>query len=478
VGNELWERDAWELADSVRAGEQSARELLDVALSRIEALDPGLNAVCHLDADGALAQAEAVDGRVDAGEDPGPFAGIPMGVKELAEVKGWPETHASLPYRDCVSAWDCVEVARLRAAGAVITAQTTSPEHGTVSFTNTPLHGVTRNPWNPDRTPGGSSGGSAAAVASGMFPACTGSDGGGSIRIPCSYSGLFGMKVTFGLLGTGPGPAPYPSLTSVHGPIVRSVRDAARYVDATAGPTFSDYTSLAKPPVPFEELLTSGEAVERLRGKRVAWTATLGHAATDPDVEKVVYEAATALVELAGLELVDIPVDLPRPGLSWGILSSLQTAAWHLDDVRDRLDELTEVHRSGMEMMANLRGSGVFKAIRRRHELLAAAAEVWSQVDVLLTPTTPTPAFEAEGRLAGEVAGHEVNLMGLSAVFTAPFNLTGQPAASIPVGSVDDLPVALQVVARRHEDELCFAAGALFEDARPWPKLAPMAREP
>ena len=474
---ELWEHDAWELADAIRAGDQSATQLVEVVLSRLARIDPELNAVCHLDADGARAHAADVDRRVGAGEDPGPFAGIPMGVKELAQVAGWPCTHASVPYRDQISDVDCAEVARLRDAGAVITAQTTSPEHGTVSFTNTPLHGITRNPWDRERTPGGSSGGSAASVAAGVFPACTGSDGGGSIRIPSSYSGLFGMKTTFGLLGAGPEPNNFPSLTSVHGPMVRSVRDAARYVDATAGPTFTDFTSLPKPPVPYEELLTTGEAVARLRGKRAAWSATLGYAVTDPEVEKRAHEAALALVDLAGLELLDIPVDLPKPGLAWGILSSLGTAAWHLDDVRDHFDELTDVHRAGMEMMDHLRGRGVFKAIRRRHELMTAAAEVWSQVDVLLTPTTPTTAFEAEGTLVGEVAGQQVNLMGLSAAFTAPFNMTGQPAASIPCGLVEGLPVALQVVARRHEDELCFAVGALLEDARPWPKFAPLAYE-
>ncbi|HEX6312644.1 MAG TPA: amidase, partial [Acidimicrobiia bacterium] len=329
----LWEREAWELADAVRAGEQSAEELLELSLRRLETHGGALNAVCHLDADAARARAAEVDRQVARGDDPGPFAGIPMGVKELAEVQGWPCTHASVPYRDAVADFDCVEVARLRDAGAVITAQTTSPEHGTVSFTNSPLHGVTRNPWDTARTPGGSSGGSAAVVAAGIFPACTGSDGGGSIRIPSSYSGLFGMKTTLGLLGTGPGPSNYPSLTSVHGPIVRSVRDAARYVDATAGPTVTDFISLPKPAVPFEEQLATGAAVDRLRGKRAAWSATLGYAVTDPEVEKRAHEAALALVDLAGLELVDIPVELPRPGLSWGILSSLGTAAWHLDDV-------------------------------------------------------------------------------------------------------------------------------------------------
>src|SRR6266511_3454643 len=299
---ELWSRDAWELADRVRAGELSARKLLEQSLARIERLNPKLNAVCFLDPDRAWSDAELVDKRVEAREDPGAFAGIPMGVKELAQVQGWPDTHASVPYADVVADFDCAEVARLRAAGAVLVGLTTAPEHGVVSYTASKLHGVTRNPWNLERTPGGSSGGSAAAVAAGLFPACTGSDGGGSIRIPSSYSGLFGMKTTFGLLGVGPEPFNY-SMTSVHGPIVRTVRDAARYLDATAGPTPTDPTSLPAPPVPFEDLVASGEASERLRGKRAAWTSTLGYAGTDPEVEKVAHDAAMTLVDEAGLEL-------------------------------------------------------------------------------------------------------------------------------------------------------------------------------
>jgi aspartyl-tRNA(Asn)/glutamyl-tRNA(Gln) amidotransferase subunit A len=475
---ELWEHDAWELADRVRAGDLSARNLLELSLARIERFDPKLNAVCFLDPDRAWADAERVDQRVAAGDDPGPFAGIPMGVKELAQVQGWPDTNASVPYAEAgaVAEFDCAEVARLRDAGAVLVGLTTAPEHGVVSYTASKLHGVTRNPWNLERTPGGSSGGSAASVAAGVFPACTGSDGGGSIRIPSSYSGLFGMKTTFGLLGAGPEPFNY-SMTSVHGPIVRTVRDAARYLDATAGPTPTDPTSLPAPPVPFEDLVASGEATERLRGKRAAWTSTLGYAGTDPEVEKVAHDAAMSLVAEAGLELVDVPVEMPKPGVAWGLLSSLNTAAFHLDFESQHLDELDEVHRAGVELMMNLRPSGLYKAIRRRHELMVASARIWSDVDVLLTPTTPTTAFRAEGTLSGTVAGREVNLMGLSAAFTAPFNMTGQPAASIPVGLVDGLPAALQVVAARHGDDLCLGAGALLERLRPWPKFAPLAYE-
>jgi aspartyl-tRNA(Asn)/glutamyl-tRNA(Gln) amidotransferase subunit A len=468
----LYERDAWELADDVRAGRLSARELLDVHLERIDRLDPELNAVWFRDDDGARRAAAEVDRRVAAGEDPGPLAGLPFGVKELTPVAGWPDTEASLLYADRVASADAREVTRVREAGAVFVGLTTASEFGGVSFTNTPLHGVTRNPWDPERTPGGSSGGSAAAVAAGMLPIASGSDGGGSIRIPAAYCGLFGWKPTFGRIGAGPGPY-NTSLQSVHGSMVRSVRDAARYVDVAGGPTPEDPTSLPLPAVPYEEQVVSGSAADALRGLRVAWSSTVGYAVTDPEVEKVVYEAALALVEDAGLELVDCPVELPRPGLTWSLLSSLDLAAFHLEAARDRLDLLTEVPRSGLELIMNLRTDGLLKAFRRRCEVLSTAGKVFEQVDLLLTPTTPAPAFAAEGTLVGEVAGQRVSLFGLSAAFTAPFNITGQPAASIPVGTVDGLPVALQVVARRHEDHLCLGAGDVVERARPWPKLAP-----
>jgi aspartyl-tRNA(Asn)/glutamyl-tRNA(Gln) amidotransferase subunit A len=472
----LWHWDAWELADAVRSGECSASEILDVHLDRIQRVDARLNSVCFLDVDAARERAAAVDAAVAAGEDPGALAGVPIGVKELASVEGWPETHASVVYADAVATRDDTEVARLRAAGAVLTGLTTASEHGTVSFTNTPLHGVTRNPWDLARTPGGSSGGSAAAVAAGLFPACTGGDGGGSIRIPSSYCGLFGMKTTFGLIGAGPGPFDM-SLNSVRGPVVRSVRDAARYLDAVMGPTATDPTSLPRPSRSFEQDVVVGAAAERLRGLRAAFVDSVGFAGALPSVMSVAADAAHALVDAAGIELVDLTVDLPAPGRSWGVLSSVNDMAWHLEATRDRLDEVTPVLRASYESVTNLRPDVLLEVIRRRHELLTAVAAVFEHVDLLLTPTTPTPAFEAEGRLRGEVAGREVTLFRLSAAFTAPFNLTGQPAASIPAGLVDGLPVGLQVVAPRHQDLACLGAGAVLEAIRPWPKLARFAFE-
>lgn len=471
---ELWERDAWELADGVRSGEWSAVDLVEQSLARIAARNGDLNAVCFLDEVGARTRAAEIDAGVARGEDPGPFAGVPVGVKELAKAEGFPDTHASVVFRDDIAPADCPEVAGLRGAGAVIAGLTTAPEFGIPSYTSTPLHGVTRNPWNLERTPGGSSGGSAAAVAAGLFPACTGSDGGGSIRIPSAYSGLPGMKPTFGRIGHGGMFDPFDTgLTSVSGPMVRSVRDAARYLDATSGRTLADPTSLPKPE-PYEPVVADlDRARDLLRGRRVAWTSTLGYAETDRDVERVTRAAAEVLIDAAGLELVEIDISFPRPGRAWGTLGAGNMAAWYLDRCEERLDDLDFLARTSIEGMPRLRARHIGASVRRRQEILDASARVFEQVDLLLTPTTPTTAYQAEGTLVGEVNGNEVDLLYLSAPFTAPFNMTGQPGISIPAGLVGGMPCGLQVVGRRLDDHLCLAAGAILEAVQPWPKFAP-----
>jgi aspartyl-tRNA(Asn)/glutamyl-tRNA(Gln) amidotransferase subunit A len=471
---ELWERDAWELADAIRSGELKSAELTGVCLERIAARNGELNAVCHLDADGAMARAAEIDALVADGVDPGPFAGVPMGVKELAQAKGFPDTHASIVFEDDVASEDCPEVARLRGAGAVIVGLTTAPEFGIPSYTASRLHGVTRNPWDPSRTPGGSSGGSAAAVAAGMLPACTGSDGGGSIRIPSSYSGLPGMKPTFGRIGSGGMEDPFDTgLTAVSGPIVRSVRDAARYLDVTSGPTMTDPTSLPAPD-PYEPIVVDlDRARDMLRGKRVAFTSTLGYARTASAVTEVTRGAAEQLAEIAGLEWTDYEPRMPKPGRAWGMLSAPNQAAWRYDRCVERIDDLDILARPSIEALPKLRAEHLGRAVRRRQEMLVASAEIFEHVDLLLTPTTPTPAYRAEGTLQGEIDGETVDLLYLSAPFTAPFNMTSQPGMSVPAGFVDGLPVGLQVVAPRLRDEWCLAAGALLESARPWPKLAP-----
>ena len=470
----VWERDAWELADDVRAGALKAVDILDAFLERVERFNDELNAFCFLDIEGARRDAAAIDAAVARGEDPGVWAGVPMGVKELVAVEGWPDTHASMLLENVIADHTATEAARLRAAGAVLVGLTTSPEFGSTNWTRTYLHGVTRNPWNPECTPGGSSGGSAAAVAVGMMPICTGGDGGGSIRIPSAYSGLFGFKVSFGRVGAAGNFDT--SLTSVPGPICRSVRDAARYVDAIAGPTDIDPTSLPRPERSYEEAVVSGAAAARLRGLRAAWSSTLGFAVCDPEVEKRTHQAALALADDAGIEMVDVDFHLRPPGRAWAIVSEIDTSANFIHAARGRMEDVTSVSRAGFQMIEDLTPDQLMHAQQRRWELLRAIADVFDEVDLIFTPTTATTAFKAEGPPPFEIAGQRVGGMG-SVPYTAPFNISGMPGVSIPVGtSVDGLPVGLQVIARRHEEELVLACGAIVEANRPWPKFAPMAR--
>jgi Asp-tRNA(Asn)/Glu-tRNA(Gln) amidotransferase A subunit family amidase len=471
--SELWERDAWELADGVRSGELRSVDLLEHFLARVEHFNEELNAFCFLDVDHARRRAAEIDAAVARGEDPGVWAGVPMGVKELVAVEGWPDTHASMLYKDNVADHTATEAARLRDAGAVLVGLTTSPEYGSVNWTRTYIHGVTRNPWNPELTPGGSSGGSAAAVAVGMMPICTGSDGGGSIRIPSAYTGLFGFKVSFGRVGDA-GSFDC-GLTSVPGPICRSVRDAARYVDAIAGPTDIDPTSLPRPVRSYEEAVLSGAATSRLRGLRAAFSSTLGFAVCDPEVEKMAHEAALALVTDAGIELVDVDFHFPRPGQAWSILSNIDVSANHLDAYRGSDEDVTPVSKAAFETIERITADQLLRAQQRRWELLRAIADVFEHADLILTPTTATTAFKAEGPPPLEIAGQSVGGMG-SVPYTAPFNISGMPAVSIPVGTnTDGMPVGLQVVARRNEEELVLACGALAEQNRRWAKFAPMA---
>ena len=211
----------------------------------------------------------------------------------------------------------------------------------------------------------------------------------------------------------------------------------------------------------------------RLRGRRrvVADTSATG---VDPGVEKVTFQMRRdVLIDAGGSQLVDLDVVLPKPGRAWGLLSAPNLAAWAYDDAKDRLDDLDMLLRVSVEGLPHLRAHHLGRAVRRRQELLLATAEVFAEIDLLLTPTTATTAYAAEGVLSGPVNGQEVDLMILSAAFTAPFNMTGQPGVSIPAGLVGGMPVGMQVVARRHEDDACVAAAALLERARPWPKLAP-----
>jgi aspartyl-tRNA(Asn)/glutamyl-tRNA(Gln) amidotransferase subunit A len=466
----MFEESAVELAESVRRGERSAVEMVEVALAAIEATDGDLNAWVRLDPDGARAAAAAIDEAVARGEDPGPFAGVPIGVKDLEHCAGFPTGQGSLVYHDGPPvAADSIHVARLRAAGAVPIGKTTTPEFGTLSLTRNKSTGVTRNPWNPERTPGGSSGGSAAAVAAGQVPIATASDGGGSIRIPASFSGLVGMKASHGRV---PHPGLSASQTSVLGIVATTVRDAARHLDVTAGPDDRDRLSLPPPTVRYED------AIETLDvgGLRVAWSSDLGYAVVDPEVDELCRSAAAALAEAIGAELEERTPRLTDPVKVW--LSSGAGDLW-LDlepGMWPRVaEDVTKYVRDALEATEDLTMPRYARTLVRRQQLQDEMAAMFADVDVWLTPTTAVPAFAAEGPPALTIAGREVG-PAMSTPFTMLSNLTSGPACSVPAGLTSDgLPVGLQIMGRRHADEVVLRLARIFEQVRPWPLRAPSA---
>ena len=462
---EPWLDDACSLADAVRRREIRAPDVVEASLAAIAGSK--LNALTYLDAASARQQAEGIDKRVRAGEDPGPFAGVPMLVKDLEDVAGWPTTHGSLVFRDNIAAEDCTHVARLRAAGAVFLGKSATSEFGFVAYTSTKLHGVTRNPWDLERTPAGSSGGSAAAVAGGLVPAATAGDGGGSIRIPASYTGLVGMKGTFGRIPQSP-KAPIGMLTAVKGTVSRSVRDAARWYDVACGYHARDPFSL-----PRVEGWEATLGKRDLRGLRVAVSVDLGSAVVHPEVRRVASEAAEALVELTGLKRIDLPVRVPENGMAWASAGMPSLFADLRDYWPECAEDLTFEIRVAMEQAPHYRAKHGADVENFRVEMNEVMADLFEQVDVVLCATNPIEPFKAEGPMPWTVGEVSVNPFN-SGTLTIPANLSGYPAISIPAGlSSSGLPIGVQAYARRHEDALLLDLAAAMEQARPWPLVAP-----
>ncbi len=465
---EPWLDDACSLVEAYRAGTLSPTEALEASLDAIGSSE--LNAVCHVDEDAARAAAAAADVSL-------PFGGVPIGVKELDHVSGWPYSEASLVFADRVATFDNTHVTRLRAAGAVLAAQTTASEFGGVNCTSTKLHGITRNPWDTERTPGGSSGGSAAAVAGGLLPIATGGDGGGSIRIPAGFTGLFGLKATYGRIPRGP-QTQQPPLTVTLGCVSRSVRDTARWFDVCNGYDVRDGLSL-----PRVEGWEAGLGSFDLAGKRAVVSVDLGAAVVEPRVAALVLEAAEALIRDAGLRRVDVVVQLPQGGLEWALSNLVGLVAELGDRFPDCNDDLTPEIQIGLNLASHhysIESAG--KAELFRIELNEQMADVFDQADFVFASTNPDTAFAAGGPLPTTVGDVDLiatygfdKALGNNGALTIPANLSGLPAVSIPVGTVDGRPVGMQVIGRHHEEQLLLDLARIAERERPWPLVAPSA---
>ena len=461
-------RTAIEIAASVRSGEIKATEVLDESLALIESGNPKLNAFVHVGEGVARQAAEAVDATVAQGGDPGPLAGVPMGIKDLERCAGMPTSYGSLLYQGRPAGdSDSIHLARLRAAGAIPVGMTAIPEFGAIYMTQSRAWGITRNPWDPQRTPGGSSGGSGAAVAAGMVPMATAEDGGGSTRIPAAWCGLPGFKPSYGRI---PIQDNLPSQTAVPGMLATTVAEVARHLDVTSGPDDRDRTSLPHPGVGYEAAIESLDVA----GLRVAYSPDLGFAVVDPEVAALAEKAAYGLVEAAGLRLIEWPVALSDPVKVW--LANGAADLWFdLEDHMwpDRADDLDVFARFGLDSTKDVTAPQFAAIARRRYRLEAEVAQIFADVDVLLTPAVATPAPPADEFLPSEIAGQKVN-PAMVVPFSMLANLCWNPAMSLPAGLTSTgLPIGLQVIGRRHADDVVLRCGRLFEAACPWPRLAP-----
>lgn len=453
---ELCRLGARELARAYRAGEISPVEVTAAVLDRIEAVQPQLNGFRFVDGDGARAQALAAERRFRAGLPLGPLDGVPTSIKDIVNVGGWVIRHGSQTTDDTPASADAPAVAHLRAGGAVLTGLTTTPEFGWKAVTDSPLTGISRNPWNRALTPGGSSGGAAIAAATGCGPLHLGTDGGGSIRVPCSFTGTVGIKPTFGRVPAAP--LSYFGTVSHLGPMTRSVEDAASMLHVMAQPEPRDWYQSWAPGLP------AAAPDADLGGRRVGVWSTPPSGAVDPHVALAFHRALAVLADL-GAEL--IPVELPQAGLyevfrvHW-----LVGAAQRLRAVpADRLARVDPGLRTIADEGAAI-GIDVYQdAVRARADFGSAVESRFAKdLDLLVSPATAITAFAAGEELP---SGSGLSRWMEWAGFSYPINLTQQPAISVPAGlAADGRPVGLQIIGPKGADRRVLAAALAFERAR------------
>lgn len=458
--------DATGIASAVKSGQVRAELVVEESLASIERLNPSLNAFVFVDRERALKRAREIDAAVQAGEDPGPLAGVPLGVKDLEDVRGMPTTYGSLLYVDSgPSANDSVHVGRLVAAGAVPIGKTATPEFGADTATLSRAWGVTRNPWDPSRTPGGSSGGSAAAVAAGLVPIATGTDSGGSLRSPAAFCGLVSLKPTTGRI---PNDRDWPSQTIAPGILATTVRDVARHLDLGSGPDPRDPQSLDRPSIGYEATLAAPPPADL----KLAWSSNMGYAVVHPEVASIAQSAGELLhSKLPSATLTDSSFSPAMdPETLWWREVALD--AWMFlrpGDWPERAGDLTDTFRAFLEETQSLSPKELAQSRNERGVLQRQVSELFEAVDVLMTPTVACPAFPAEFSVPTEMDG--ITYPHGAEPFTSVANLCGCPAVSVPAGLTGQgLPVGIQLISRRLSESLLLQLAGTIEAAAPWPR--------
>jgi aspartyl-tRNA(Asn)/glutamyl-tRNA(Gln) amidotransferase subunit A len=465
VDDELAFAPATELLELIATRQVSPVELTELYFARIDRLDSNLNSYILLTRDRAMESAKKAEEAVISGDDLGPLHGLPIAIKDTQMTAAVRTTMGSLVSKDMVPERDAAVVERVLGAGAIMLGKTNVPEFGMVGTCENRLGDPGRNPWNTDHTPGGSSGGAAAAVAAGLCPMATGSDGGGSIRIPSTFCGVYGIKPMQGRVSgyTGLYGAPMPNIFSQSGPLSRTVRDAALLLQVIAGHDPRDPTSLRETPPNFVSAVDN-----EIDGLRIAWSPDFGFAEVDAEVLAVTTRAAYVFEEL-GCHVEGSDLVLEPPYDVFGPVQAADSYATSGQYLKTHRDQLTDFAIFFLEMGARVTAAEYAGALGQIDVLKARMTDLFEEYDLLLTPTACFPAFPNEafpGKIRGASPYPEQYWNG---AFTLPINVIGHPAASVPAGfSSGGLPIGLHIVGRKGDEETVLAASASFERARPW----------
>jgi amidase len=467
MSDELWRRSATELAAAIRRREVSCVEVMQAHLGRIEAVNPLLNAIVTLDAELGLRAAAAADRALARDEAPGPLHGLPMAIKDLEDTAGMRTTYGSPIHRDHVPAADTLMVARLRGAGAIVVGKTNTPEFGAGSQTFNPVFGATRNPYDRSRTPGGSSGGAAAAVASGMLPFADGSDLGASIRNPASFCNVVGLRTAPGRVPAVPSASAWNPM-GVLGPLARSVEDATLLLRAMAGPDPRAPLSLDDPP----EAFVLGAGIDP-RGVRIAWSRNLGDLPVEPAVTAVLEDHHAAL-EAMGCAVEDVEPDLAGADDAFEVLRAVGYAQAFGPLLDTEGDQLKDTIRWNTRVGLALTGADVARALGLQSEMYERMRALLERYDALALPVSQVAPFAVEQEWVTEIAGTAMGSYLEWMRSCSRITVTAHPALSLPAGfTPDGLPVGVQLVGRQRGELGLLRLAAAIEQATGVGRRAP-----
>ena len=463
---------ACDMADAIKRQELTSQEITEAIIERIEKINPLINAYCTTTFDLAREMAKNADETVKKGEKLGLLHGIPTSIKDLMQTKGIKTTYGSKLYENFIPEENDIAVQRLIDAGCVLMGKTNTPDFGHIALTNNLIFGQTRNPWDLEKNSGGSSGGSAAAVASGISPLALGSDGGGSIRVPSCLCGVYGLKPTFGRIPS------YPRIgitfwnMNHYGPIVRYVKDAALMLNIMKGHHPLDQNSFPDDSIDYLKSLN-----DKPKELNIGYSMDLGYfKLLDQEIEKVVIDNVQKFIKF-GWNVENAKIKVRKPENAFGVLARLGYAYDLKKDLMDRREDFSLDLIQIIEAGLTLNGLDVAKAIAQRQGVYDVFHRYFNEYDILITPTTPHPTFKIEMGERGTrfpiVKGKSLSITSWMS-YTYPFNMTGLPAASIPCGwTSEGLPIGMQIIGKRFDDLTVLQVSKAFEEIQPWQDKRP-----